>query len=305
VTAQLVADQLRTAILGRNASEIQVGAESYEIEVRLDRLDRDSLADLAYFHVTLPDGVQVPVSAVASTEKGRGYARIARVNGQRTVTVLGSVDPREANVVALMQLFRKEELPGLRERHPAIDVEFKGEIDSGAVTQRSMMRGFLIGLIGVFVLLSFQFRSYIEPLIVMIAIPMCLIGVVWGHLLMGLELTMPGMLGFVSLAGIVVNDSILLVLFIKKRRQEGVAPDEAARQASRLRFRAVLLTSLTTIAGMFPLLLETSLQAQILIPLATSVVFGLMASTLLVLLIVPATYAILADLGLAVAVEDE
>jgi multidrug efflux pump subunit AcrB len=151
----------------------------------------------------------------------------------------------------------------------------------------------------VFVLLSFQFRSYFEPLIVMIAIPMCFIGVIGGHMAMGLDITLPSLLGFVSLSGIVVNDSILILEFIKNRRREGAAVEAAVAYATRLRFRAVLLTSITTIAGMLPLLTETSLQAQVLIPLATSIVFGLLASTLLVLLIVPALYAILADLGLA------
>jgi multidrug efflux pump subunit AcrB len=168
-----------------------------------------------------------------------------------------------------------------------------------------MRRGFLIGIIGVFILLSFQFRSYIEPIVVMLAIPFALIGVVWGHILMGLELCMPSMMGFVSLAGVVVNDSILLVEFIKIRRREGLRIPDAARRASRERFRAVMLTSLTTIAGLLPLLSERSLQAQILIPLATSIVFGLMASTALVLIIVPSFYSILGDLGLAVKIADD
>ena len=138
-----------------------------------------------------------------------------------------------------------------------------------------MLRALLIGLIGIFVILSFQFRSFIEPLTVMVAIPLALIGVVWGHVFMGIPLSLPSMLGFASLAGIVVNDSILLVEFIKHRRRAGSTTPEAAQAASRDRFRAVLLTSLTTILGLLPLLTETSLQAQILIPLVTSVIFGL------------------------------
>jgi len=133
---------------------------------------------------------------------------------------------------------------------------------------------------------------------VMIAIPLAFIGVIWGHWIMGLELTMPSMLGFVSLAGIVVNDSILLIEFLKDRIQGGMSIHDAARHASRDRFRAILLTSLTTIAGMMPLLFETSLQAQILIPLVTSLVFGMLASTFIVLLLVPALFTILDDFGL-------
>ena len=295
--ARLVADSLRSAILGANASEIQVGPEKYEIEVRLSEADRNSLADLEYFHVSLPDGSQVPIAAVASLEEGRGYARIARVNGQRTVTVLGDVDSNKVTVTDVLGAFQTQKLPELLERHPGIKVSLEGELTEGTQTQMSMLSAFGTGLIGIFLLLSFHFRSYIEPLVVMIAIPMCLVGVIWGHMAMGLHFTMPSMLGFVSLAGVVVNDSILLVEFIKKRRRAGESPELAVRSASRLRFRAILLTSLTTVAGMMPLLLESSLQAQVLIPLATSIVFGLLSSTVLVLLVIPAMYAIVADLG--------
>ena len=155
----------------------------------------------------------------------------------------------------------------------------------------------MIGLVGVFVLLSFQFRSYIEPLIVMAAIPFALIGVIGGHVMLGMDISLPGILGFISLTGIVVNDSILLVLFLKKRRAEGMDVIQSAAQASRQRFRAIILTSLTTIAGLSPLLFERSLQAQVLIPLAISIAFGLLASTALVLLVVPAMYAIFSDFG--------
>ncbi|WP_315982116.1 efflux RND transporter permease subunit [Aliamphritea spongicola] len=162
-----------------------------------------------------------------------------------------------------------------------------------------MGKSMLMGLAGIFILLSFQFRSYMEPVIVMINIPLALIGVIWGHWLLGLDITMPSMLGFVSLAGIVVNDSILLVEFVKRRIAEGMSVHAAAARASHDRFRAVLLTSLTTIAGMTPLLFETSLQAQILIPLTVSIVFGIASSTLLVLFVVPCCYSILEDFGLA------
>jgi len=174
----------------------------------------------------------------------------------------------------------------------------EGQAKESAATGGSMLRAFGLGLLGIFALLALQFRSFLEPLAVMVAIPLAFIGVIWGHLLMGLELSMPSMMGFVSLAGIVVNDSILLVEFLKLRVGEGLSVSEAASRASRERFRAVLLTSVTTIAGLLPLLSEKSLQAQVLIPLATSIVFGLLASTLLVLFVVPALFSSFADLGL-------
>jgi multidrug efflux pump subunit AcrB len=162
----------------------------------------------------------------------------------------------------------------------------------------------LVGVIGVFILLSFQFRSYVEPLVVMVAIPLSLIGVIWGHWLMGHNLTMPSILGFISLAGVVVNDSILLVIFLKMAREQGLEASEAAARASRERFRAILITSLTTIAGLLPLMFEQSLQAQILIPLAISIIFGLSSSTVLVLLVIPCLYMILDDLGFTATIEE-
>ncbi len=174
-----------------------------------------------------------------------------------------------------------------------------GEAEESATSSQSMVTSLLIGLFGVFLLLSFQFRSYIEPLVVMIIIPFAFIGAIGGHMLLGLDFTMPSMLGFVALAGIVVNDSILLVNFIKHYHGDTNSVAEAAPLAAGARFRAILLTSLTTVVGLMPLLTETSLQAQVLIPLVTSLAFGLMATTVLVLFIVPAVYTILDDMGAA------
>ena len=190
-------------------------------------------------------------------------------------------------------------LPQLKEKYPDVATSFEGANADAGRTQRSMLSGFVLGLIGVYLLLSFQFRSYIEPFIVMIIIPFAFIGAISGHMLLGIDFTMPSMLGFVALAGIVVNDSILLVNFIKHYHGDTNSVAEAAPLASGARFRAILLTSLTTIVGLMPLLLETSLQAQVLIPMVTSLAFGLLATTVLVLFIVPAVYTILDDLGVA------
>ena len=254
--------------------------------------------DLTFFHVTLPDGKQAPLGSVAVLTASRGYARIAAVDGMRTVTVQGDVDSHMTNTSQIMQQLDRTFMPQFRETYPAIRTGLEGESKESAETGGSLTRGFMVGLVGIFILLSFQFRSYIEPVVVMVAIPFAFIGVIWGHIAMGMDLSMPGMMGAVSLAGIVVNDSILLVEFIKKHVRNGVAIAQAARRASRERFRAVLLTSLTTIAGLLPLLSERSTQAQVLIPLAVSIVFGLLASTVLVLIVVPSLYSILGDLGL-------
>lgn len=298
VDAATIAQQLRAAFFGVTADEIQIGSESYEIDVRLRESDRHSLGDLENFKVILADGRQIPISALAEWEEERGRARIARHDSMRAVTLRGDLDTRIANAKELLALFKQSFLPEFSKKYPELQVTIAGESEESAETQLSMLRGLIIGLIGIFILLSFQFRSYTEPLIVMLAIPLALIGVVWGHLLMGVPISMPSLLGFSALAGIVVNDSILLVLFLKNSRAQGLSAHDAACKASRSRFRAVLLTSATTIAGLLPLLFEKSLQAQILIPLVVAVAFGLLASTLLVLLVIPCLYRILDDFGL-------
>lgn len=299
--ASSMAKQLQAAFRGAVADEIQAGTEQYDIEVQLDPADKNSVADLNAFHFTSPTGEQVPLTAVAHVEVVRGWGRIARVNGVRTVTLIGEIDTRVTNTAQLMRQFQQEIIPELKSEQEGVVVSVEGESQEAGETQQSMFRSMLIGLLGVYVLLSFQFESWIEPLIVMIAIPLALIGVIWGHLLMGINLSMPSMLGFISLSGIVVNDSILLVLFVKQRSNAGVDVAESASQATQLRFRAILLTSVTTIAGLMPLLFETSLQAQVLIPLAVSITFGLMSSTVLVLFVIPSLYVILSDLGLLAA----
>ena len=299
IDGRAIADQLRSAFFGTTINEIQLGPESYEIDVRLDDADRDSLADLDYFTITTSEGKQVPLSAVAEWVAERGYSRINRVNGRRTVTVQADIEVGAANANEILADTRKMFFPKLLKKYSTIGISLEGSDREANKTRRSMMTGFALGLIGIFLLLSFQFRSYVEPIIVMMIIPFAFIGAVAGHLLLGLEFTMPSILGFAALAGVVVNDSILLVNFIKYYHGDATSVVEAVPQAVRARFRAILITSLTTIAGLLPILSETSLQAQVLIPLVTSLVFGLLASTVLVLFLVPAAYAILDDLGLA------
>jgi multidrug efflux pump subunit AcrB len=230
--AATVAGQLRAAYFGRTAADLQVGPESFDVDVRLPAGDQDSLADLDYFAVTLADGAQVPLTTVASIETGRGFARIARIDGRRTVTIRGDLDTRVANLNEVLTDTRERFLPKLQRQFPGVEVSLEGETAEQEATGASLRRGLYAGLIGIFLLLSFQFRSYVEPLIVMLAIPLASIGVIWGHLVMGLEVSMPSILGFASLAGIVVNDSILLVNFVKLRAGDGGDAVDAARQAS-------------------------------------------------------------------------
>lgn len=298
VDGETIASQLRAAYFGQTADEIQVGPENIEIQVLLDKQQAGDLQALANFPIMLSEGQQIPLSAVAFLQSERSYVRIQRIDSQRTVTVMADVDNSKTNGSEIVSNMRRDYIPQLQQQFPGLKVDFEGAAAESAKTGSSLMKGFMIGLFGLFAILSFQFRSYLEPFVVMLAIPLALIGVFWGHWLVGHNLSMPSILGFISLAGIVVNDSILLVQYIRHHVDEGDDVYGAVVKASRDRFRAVFLTSLTTAAGLLPLLLETSLQAQVVKPIVISIVFGIFTSTLLVLFIIPSAYAILADFGL-------
>ncbi len=306
VDSRSVASQLRSAYLEVEISEIYRGREAYEIVAKLDSQQPHELRDFDNFTVFAKNGNEIPLSSIADIREEREFSRIGRINHQRTVNIYGDVDSELANTGEVIAGLQRHFLATVQERYPDITFTFKGEVENGTETQQSILRGFGLGAFGVFLLLSLQFGNYREPLIVMTNIPLALIGAIWGHLLMGLDFTLPSMIGFVSLAGVVVNDSILLVEFVKIRAEEGLVFHEAAQQAVLDRFRAIFLTSVTTVAGMAPLLFETSSQALILVPLVTSIVFGMLTSTLLIMLVLPAMYAIMEDLGfIKLTVESE
>ena len=290
-----MATQLSAAYQGTKVTDMQIGNDQFEINVQYEKEFRDSLQDFSDFQFMLAGGKQVPLESVAEVDFEYGWSRIARTDGWRTVTLIGNTDSDVVNASQLTSVFSREFTPELKEKLPDVQIKFGGQRESSDETGSSMGRLFLLGLFGIYAILSYQFESWLEPLIVMFAIPMALIGVVFGHLLMGMSLSMPSLIGFVSLAGIVVNDSILLVLFLKQARREGVSTIKAAGQASRLRFRAIVLTSATTMAGLLPLTLEQSTQAQVLMPVAVSIVFGMFSSTVLILIVIPCIYVALHD----------
>lgn len=298
VNGQMIAAQLRAAFFGQSADEIQLGVENISIEVRLNKTEAGDLQRLSNFPIITPDGSQIPLATLATLDFQRNYVRIQRIDGLRTISVYGDIDNKKASSTEIVRQFQTDEMPKLLDKYSGLRFDFEGEAKDSAKTGASMGKGFLLGLFGVFIILSFQFRSYLEPFVVMLAIPLAFIGVVWGHWLLGHSLSMPSIMGFVSLAGIVVNDSILLVQYIRHHVDEGDNVHDSVVKASRERFRAVFLTSMTTAAGLLPLLMETSLQAQVIQPLVISIVFGIFASTLLVLFMIPAAYAVLADFGL-------
>jgi len=306
VDSRSIASQLRSAYQGAKISEIYHGREAYEIIAKLDSKEGEALYDFDNLTVFSNKGVAIPLSSVATITEKRGVARIGRINHQRTVTIFGEVNAAVANTAEIIAGTQQYFLPELQQRYPDVSINLKGEVENGTETRMSILSGFGLGALGVFLLLSLIFKNYREPAIVMINIPLALIGAIWGHLLMGLDFTLPSMIGFVSLAGIVVNDSILLVVFVKNHIEEGASLHSAASLAVRDRFRAIFLTSATTVAGMTPLLFETSTQALILVPLVTSIVFGMLSSTLLIMLVLPSIYAIMEDIGfVSLTTEDD
>ena len=299
ISAKMVADQLRAAWLGSTVSELQVNGQSIEVTAMFEQYARRHWQGFDDFVIARTDGNLVPLRFIADIEIGQGFSRINRQDGIRTVTVQGSLDTRVANASAVVNDTLIRFMPDFLKRHPGVQLAVEGQNAEAAKTSKSMVQGFMIGMIGVFLLLSFLFRSYIEPFVVMLIIPLSFSGTIFGHMVMGLDFTMPSMLGFVALAGVVVNNSILLVDFVKQEHGDSTSVADAAAKAARARFRAIFLTSLTTIAGLLPILLETSLQAQILIPLVVSLVYGLATAGLVVLFILPAIYAVLDDFGLS------
>ena len=277
---------------------MQAGQETRDIIVRLAGDDRQTLSDLEDIAVSGPGGKLVPLSALAKIIETRDYARIHRINGSRTVTVQGKLDTHLANAREVMGATKKKFLPRLKKKYPGLRVSFVGQGKEASKTGGSLQQNVLIGFIGVFIMLAWQFRSFVQPLVVILAIPLGFIGVVLGHLLLGYELSMPSLVGLATLAGVVVNDSILLVVFIKRSIAQGMDTAKAAAKAARERFRAVVLTSLTTIMGLLPLLLETSTQAQFMIPLVISLAFGLLVATMMSLIVVPVFFTILDDFSL-------
>jgi len=298
LTAKNISEQVRTQFQGIVIDEFPVGTETYEVTLQTDLSDRNSMQDFEELNLVGSGGILIPLKSIVEIEEVRGWARINRYNGLRTVSVQGDVDTRITNTAEVLSAFNTQLLPDILKRYPSITFNLEGESSNSAETRRSMGVNMLIGLLGVYILLAFQFRSYFVPILVMAVIPTAFIGVIWGHFLMGLELSLPSLIGGAALAGVVVNNSILMMQFIRNKRKEGADTLEAASYAGRIRFRAIVLTTLTTVVGLLPLLFERSTQAQILTPLATSLAFGLMVATILSLFLMPALYCVMDDLNL-------
>ena len=259
--------QVRQAFYGEEAQRIQRGRDEVKVMVRYPREDRRSLADVERMRIRTPDGGEMPFGQVARVSHGRGYASILRIDRRRTVNVTADVDSTIANANEILDALAAELLPRLTAQ-PGVAWSFEGERKEQQDTLAGLGRGFALALFAIYALMAIPFRSYVQPLVVMTAVPFGLVGAVLGHVALGMELSVLSLVGIVALAGVVVNDSLVLVDYINRAHEQGRALAEAVREAGVARFRPVLLTSLTTFAGLLPMILERSVQAAFLIPMA-------------------------------------
>jgi multidrug efflux pump subunit AcrB len=283
--------QLADAFSGRLVQIFTDREDEIEVRVQLTQAEQGTLATINRMQVTTPSGEQVPLSTVAQWQSQRGFDVLRHVNGQLAVTVVGEVDKAVNNANRILAGLQQTTLPELVRKY-GLQYSLEGQNARQAETMADMKVGLLIGLAMIYIVLAWVFGSYGWPLVVMAAIPFGLIGALMGHWWMGLDMTILSLFGFFGLSGIVVNDSIILVSFYQRLRASGLSVNRALEEAAVQRVRAVLLTSLTTIAGLTPLLFETSLQAQFLIPMATAIAFGLMFATVLILLVIPALLSV-------------
>ena len=288
--------QVRQAFYGEEAQRIQRGRDDVRVMVRYPESARRSIGDLESMRVRTPEGREVPFSEVAVVEQGRGYATITRVDRRRAVNVTADVDDEQTTSGEVLADLAANVLPGVLSNHPGITYTFEGTEAEMRDSMGGLQRGFMIALIMIYTLLAVPLKSYAQPLVIMSAIPFGVVGAVWGHIIMGMPLTILSMFGIVALAGIVVNDSLVMVDFINRNRQSTGELAVAVRQAGIVRFRPILLTSLTTFFGLLPLLLEKSMQAKFMIPMAISLGFGVVFSTFISLVLVPAGYMIMEDI---------
>ncbi len=291
LTIEGVGRQLRAAYDGHIAQIFQEGEDELEVRVMLPDAERYRMASLERINIRTPNGSAVPLVSVIALKPRRGFEALRHANGKLAVHVSAEVDSSVNNANRILASLERQLLPELSARY-GLQYAYEGRAADAEETLGDMKRGLVFALILIYLVLAWVFASYGWPLVVMTAIPFGLIGALVGHWLLGIDLTILSLFGLFGLSGIVVNDSIILVTFYKHLREGGMPTENAIIEAACQRLRAVLLTSLTTIAGLTPLLFETSFQAQFLIPMAVSIAFGLLFSTLLVLLCIPALLAI-------------
>ena len=296
LTLQDLGRQVRQAFYGEETQRIQRGRDDIRVMVRYPADERRSLGDLEGMRIRTPDGGEVPFSHVAVVEPGQGFASIKRVDRNRAINVLASIDTNVTSSAAVNGDLADNVLPALLAEYPGVRYAFEGVEAEQRDAVGGLQIGFTLAMFGIFALLAIPLKSYIQPLIIMSAIPFGFVGAVWGHIIMGENISMMSTMGIVALSGVVVNDSLVMVDFINRHRRQGSTMMEAVTEAGAARFRPILLTSLTTFAGLAPLLFEQSTQADFLKPMAISLAFGVVFATFITLVLVPTSYMILEDI---------
>ncbi|MBU4414863.1 MAG: efflux RND transporter permease subunit [Proteobacteria bacterium] len=293
--ANEVARQVRHAFYGAEALRQQRGRNEVKVLVRFPRQERISEYSLEEMVLRTPKGTEILLRDAVYISRGRSYTDINRRNGQRIVTVTADVSPR-SQAGQILNSIKAEILPELQQKYPGLAYSFEGHQADQKESMQSLSKGLLMAMIVIYAMLAVPLNSYIQPLIIMIAIPFGIVGAVIGHLIMGYSLSILSMFGVVALSGVVVNDSLVLIDFANRRRRAGMTPLEAIHASGIHRFRPIILTTLTTFGGLAPMIFETSRQARFLIPMAISLGFGVVFATLITLILVPSFYMTIEDI---------
>lgn len=293
LTSNEVGRQVRDAFYGALAMRQLRGTNEIEVRVKLPLEERQDITNLENFVIRTPAGIEVPLMDVVTVEQGEAFTSINRRDGRRVVTVGMDVEPPGA-VSRVMESFNKEVLPQLRADFPGTTWTFQGSQAEMRESMQVLGGGFMMALLVMYTLLAIAFGSYIQPLIVMAAIPFGIVGAVTGHIILGYDLSLVSLMGLLALSGVVVNDSLIMVDYANRHRGNQPA-FEAIHEAGLRRFRPIVLTTLTTFGGLTPIILETSRQAYYLIPMAISLGFGIVFATSIILIIVPCLYLVLED----------
>ena len=296
LTPNEIARQIRNSYYGLNVLKQLRGRNEVEIFVRFPKNERISEYNLEEMLIKTPQNIEVPLRDIVNIKKGRAYTSIKRNNGSRIVTVSCNVTPQKKTEMLVASL-KENILPKLKEKYSGLNYSFEGKQANIRESLSSLKTNMILALILIYILLAIPFKSYIQPTIIMISIPFGIIGAIIGHILMGYSLSILSMFGIVALSGVVVNDSLVLIDYANKKiRNENINPFPAIIQAATARFRPILLTTFTTFFGLMPMVFETSMQARFLIPMAISLSFGILFSTLIILVLVPALYIALEDI---------
>jgi len=297
MTTAMLAEQIFQGFSGQVVQRYQRNSDEIEVKVRYPEAERQNGADLLNSSVRTSDGTVLPLASVATVTYGYSRDTITRIDGKRAIHISADVDKEAVSATELVSTLKTTVIPNLLVNYPGLSIHFGGEAEQQAETQHSMIQVFFLALLLIYMLLAIPLKSYVQPLLIMTAIPFGIVGAILGHWLYDLSLGILSLNGIIALSGVVVNDSLLLVSRFNTLREEGVELHEAISGACRSRLRAVLLTSFTTFAGLMPLLGETSTQAQFLIPAAVSLAYGVMFATLITLVLIPSLLMIQDDVG--------